>query len=246
VIDGRSMPLIDARTSAPDLDKEGFPLVRHASAVSDITDQAQIADVHAEEIIALLKAETGADVVIVSGPRILRFREKSDEAGAHNNSMPGRFAHIDASAETSKGFVQRSQPEGAKVRRYAHYNVWRSFSGLPQDVPLALGDARSAGNDDLLIADALSDKDGRPRRAELAKKKAGAPLGAPSLAILSNYRLMPDCFPQSGISHFILETAFLDTSSGDIRPFSKCVQLFPADLRIDLAISGEGAEAAIG
>lgn len=162
VVEGCSMSLVDARACAPDLDKEGFKLVRHASAVSDFTDQAQIAAIHADEIIALLKAETGADVVIVSGPGILRFSEKSDEAGAHNNSMPARFAHIDTSAETSKGFAQRSQPEGAKVRRYAHYNVWRSFSGPPQDVPLAICDAQSVGEDDLLIADALFDEKGKP------------------------------------------------------------------------------------
>lgn len=162
VVEGHLMPLSDARTGTPDLDKEGFKLVRHASAVSDFTDQAQIVAIHADEIIALLKAETGADIVIVSGPGILRFSEKSDEAGAHNNSMPARFAHIDTSAETSKGFAQGSQPKDVTVRRYAHYNVWRSFSGPPQDVPLAICDPQSVSKDDLLIADALFDEEGKP------------------------------------------------------------------------------------
>jgi hypothetical protein len=46
------------------------------------------------------------------------------------------------------------------VRRYAHFNVWRSFSGAPQDVPLAVCDATSVAADDRIIADAVFDPPG--------------------------------------------------------------------------------------
>ena len=52
-----------------------------------------------------------------------------------------------------------------KVARYAHYNVWRAFSGAPQDVPLALCDRRSVARDDLIVADAIFDPPGAARMA---------------------------------------------------------------------------------
>ncbi len=65
--------------------------------------------------------------------------------------MPARFVHIDASRTTSAGFAAKSCPEGRAYRRYAHFNVWRTFSGAPQDVPLAVCDARSVAEADLLV-----------------------------------------------------------------------------------------------
>jgi hypothetical protein len=157
VLDMRPMALIDGRGVATDLDREGFRLVSHHSAVVDFQDREDVAAVHDAEIVALLKAETGADEVITTAPGILRFSEASGKAGSLDNSLPARFVHIDASAETSAGFAQASLPEGRRMRRYAHFNIWRSFSGAPQDVPLAVCDARSVAADDRLAADAIFD-----------------------------------------------------------------------------------------
>jgi hypothetical protein len=160
VIDGQPMEIIDGRSAGTTLDREGFTLVRSESAVGDFTDKSQVDALHPDEITALLLAETGADAVIVTAPGILRFSEASGKAGSLDNSMPARFVHIDASRTTSAGFATRSCPEGREFRRYAHFNVWRSFSGPPQDVPLALCDARSVAEADLLSADAVFDPPG--------------------------------------------------------------------------------------
>ncbi len=48
------------------------------------------------------------------------------------------------------------------LRRFAHYNVWRVLSPPPQDVPLAVCDARSVSQEDLLEADAVFDVPGKP------------------------------------------------------------------------------------
>jgi hypothetical protein len=160
VIDGQTMALTNGRGVASSLDREGFRLVPHVSAVADFQDRAEVAAVHGAEIIALLQAATGADAVICTAPGILRFSEKSGRAGSLDNSMPARFAHIDATAETSAGFAKASLPEGRSFRRYAHFNVWRSFSGPPQDVPLAVCDAGSVSAEDRLSADAIFDPPG--------------------------------------------------------------------------------------
>lgn len=47
------------------------------------------------------------------------------------------------------------------MRRFAQYNIWRAFSGAPQDVPLAVCDAQSIEANDLLPADAIFDAPGQ-------------------------------------------------------------------------------------
>jgi len=114
-----------------------------------------------EEIRELLLDVSGADHVTVTGPGILRFGERSPESGAHNNSRPARFVHIDCSDAMARSFYARSRPQnGRQVLRSAQYNVWRAITPPPQDVPLAVCDARSIAAEDLIPADALFDQNG--------------------------------------------------------------------------------------
>ena len=158
VIDGRAMPIADGRSMDLALDAAGFCLVLHRSAVADFEDKAAVAAVYNAEIELLLHDLTGADAVQITAPGIVRFSERSGRAGELDNSNPARFVHIDATAATSANFVARG--EHPPLARYAHFNVWRAFSGAPQDVPLALCDARSVAEEDLLIADAIFDPPG--------------------------------------------------------------------------------------
>jgi hypothetical protein len=98
----------------------------------------------------------------VGSPGILRFSEKSAQSGALDNSRPARFAHVDLSDATAATFAHRAAPEGRKLARFVHYNVWRAISAPPQDVPLAVCDARSITARDLLLADAVFDTSGQP------------------------------------------------------------------------------------
>jgi hypothetical protein len=155
------MTIRDARADGASLDREGFALVPHRSAVADFADAAEVARIHPDEIAALVKQASGADSVVVTGAGVLRFAERSAQSGALDNSRPARFAHVDVSDATAAIFSQRSLPEGAPApRRTAHYNIWRAISPAPQDVPLALCDARSVALGDLLPADAIFDRDG--------------------------------------------------------------------------------------
>ena len=159
----RAVAIEDARQRniAPSLDTDGFCLVPHASAVRDFRDADEVQRVHAEEIRQLLLAVSGADHVSVSREGVLRFGERSRESGALNNSRPARFVHVDVSDTTAAMFYERSRPEnGRDVRRSAQYNVWRVLTPPPQDVPLAVCDARSLAPEDLIAADAVFDKDG--------------------------------------------------------------------------------------
>jgi hypothetical protein len=161
VIEAQPMAIANARGLLTSLDGQGFVLVDHQSSVVDFTDRAAVGAKHPREIVALIEAQTGADVVMVTAPGILRFSERSGKAGTLDNSMPARFAHIDVSAQTAVQLTAQGAPAGKAIRRCVQYNIWRAFSGAPQDVPLALCDAQSVVEADLLPADAIFDAPGQ-------------------------------------------------------------------------------------
>jgi hypothetical protein len=165
-LDPRKIVIEDARKrlEAPSLAREGFELVAHASAVGNFKDAGDVARVHPKEIERLLLEVSGADYVVISSPGVLRFGEGSQEAGRYSNSMPARFVHVDISDATAEQFAHRSMPAntGRALRRFAHYNVWRTFSAPPQDIPLTVCDARSVAPTDLIYADAIFDEKDKP------------------------------------------------------------------------------------
>jgi hypothetical protein len=165
-LDPRVIHIEDARTRStpPSLEREGFALVPHKSAVADFRSADEVARIHFAEIEQLALALSGADRATVTAPGVLRFSESSPDSGRLNNSRPARFIHIDISDPTAKAFADRSRPKDIDrpVRRFAHYNVWRVLSSPPQDVPLAVCDASSLSPPDLVEADAVFDVPGKP------------------------------------------------------------------------------------
>jgi hypothetical protein len=156
------MHIADARAQGSALDDAGFTLVAHRSAVTDFGDREAVNAVHRPEIVELIGELSGADLVVVGSPGILRFSEKSAQSGALDNSRPARFAHVDISDATAAAFAHRAAPTHAKLARFVHFNVWRAISAPPQDVPLAVCDARSITANDLIKADAVFDTPGQP------------------------------------------------------------------------------------
>ncbi|HVN44441.1 MAG TPA: CmcJ/NvfI family oxidoreductase [Steroidobacteraceae bacterium] len=156
------MDISDARRVAATLDGAGFMLLAHRSAVGDFNEPRAVEDCYRAEIIELVRTVSDADLVLIGSPGILRFSERSPLSGVLDNSRPARFAHVDVSDRTARAFAERAAPSGRRVRRFVHYNLWRVISAPPQDVPLALCDARSVAATDLLAADAVFDKPGEP------------------------------------------------------------------------------------
>lgn len=151
--------VVNARTldPAPGLEREGFELVQHRSAIADFRDPAQgkqdVAEIH-----ALLLEVSGADAVAVTPDGVLRFSERSPDSGRLDNSRPARFVHVDVSDATAAVFAAQANPHpDRRVRRFCQYNVWRALSPPPQDAPLAVCDARSVEPADLIAADAIFD-----------------------------------------------------------------------------------------
>jgi hypothetical protein len=164
-LDPREVRISDARglTGPPDLDTCGFRLVDHRSDVRDFLLEEEVAGRYADEMGDLLRTVTGADAVVITSPGLLRFAERSALYDSRNNSRPARFVHIDVSRRTAAEFAERSAPAGPQpVRRWAHFNLWRVVTPPPQDVPLAVCDARTVAPEDLVPADAVFDVTDRP------------------------------------------------------------------------------------
>ena len=162
-IQPRQMEIRDARGLDMTLDGAGFALCGHRSAVADFTDREAVTAIYRQEIIGLIGTLCGADLVLVNSPGVLRFSERSAMSGKLDNSRPARFAHVDISDSTAAAFAQRAAPEGSRIARFVHYNIWRVISQPPQDVPLAVCDARSVTPADLIFADAVFNAPDRPQ-----------------------------------------------------------------------------------
>jgi hypothetical protein len=161
-IQPRQMDIRDARGLETTLDGAGFTLCDHRSAVADFTDRAAVDAIYREEIVDLVGDLSGADLVLVNNPGVLRFSERSALSGQLDNSRPARFAHVDISDVTAADFAQRAAPAGRRISRFVHYNIWRVISKPPQDVPLAVCDARTVTPADLIFADAVFNSPNRP------------------------------------------------------------------------------------
>src|SRR6188768_832822 len=138
LFDARVVPIDDARSCnrRSTLEHEGFALESCPTAVADFRDEAEVAATHPEEVRRFIQDLTGAGVV--------RFGESSAEAGTRDNSRAARLVHIDTSDSAAADFAQKAAPKGhTRFRRIAQHNIWRAFSPPPQDVPLAVCDART-------------------------------------------------------------------------------------------------------
>ena len=162
--EAHDVPIIDARTSkqAPQLDVNGFELFTMPTAVTDWRDAERASAIHPDEIAAFVKRITGADEVLVAGPPILRWGERSQEAGTRHNSYAARLVHSDSyfSAAEQQSIDSNPHPDRT-VKRCAHHNIWRAFSGPPIDVPLTICDATSVRDEDVIEASAAFDVDGK-------------------------------------------------------------------------------------
>ena len=164
--DRRTIHIEDARSRAqqPSLGREGFALFPHKSAVSDFRNPEELTRIYAPEVERLVTDVSGADQVVICGQVVHRFNEPPPDPVGLNILRPARFVHIDTSDSTATAFTERWRPKNNSqpVRRFAHYNVWRPLSPPPQDIPLALCDARSVFSSELVDADSIRDLPGKP------------------------------------------------------------------------------------
>ena len=143
-----SVPISDMREIAETLsvDREGFELLRHATAVEDLYDDDAVKQVYYPEIEALLRRRFGAGQVVIFDVT----RRSDDGTGAQNpdgRRGPASRLHVDYTAKSGpqrakdilgEKEVARLTASGARI---IQINVWRPIRGPVERSPLALADA---------------------------------------------------------------------------------------------------------
>ena len=155
--EARSVAIHDGRAAAVpfDLDREGFALVRHDTAVTDFYDDTQVETVYDAEMEKLVEEATGARRVVVFDQT--RRTDSVDLREAKGVREPAGNVHNDYTARSAPQRVRDLLPAGEAEallkRRFAIVNVWRPIRGPVRRAPLALCDARSVAPGDLIAAE---------------------------------------------------------------------------------------------
>ncbi len=152
----RVVPIRDARQVGGDLslDREGFRLVHHESAVVDFYDDEEVRAVYYPELERLVMAETGCARALVFD----HTRRAGDEAtrSARGVKGPVRHVHNDYTEWSGPQRVRDLLPDEAETllrRRLQVIQVWRAVRGPILASPLGICDARSLAPGDLIATE---------------------------------------------------------------------------------------------
>jgi hypothetical protein len=131
------------------LDRNGFRLVRKPSHVVDFYADDEVKRVYYPEVERLLRDELGAS-------RVFIFDHTVRNAARQDAREPSRRVHNDHTVNSAPRRVRdHLGPEAEELlkHRFGIVNVWRPIRGPVLDSPLALCDARSFTDDDLIATD---------------------------------------------------------------------------------------------
>jgi len=136
------------------LDRNGFVLVDHPTAMKDFFDPEELERVYYAEAIALVKRVSGASRVVLFD-HTLRSGDQN-EREARLIREPVLSAHNDYTEWSGPQRVRDLMGEEAETllkRRFAIIQAWRSIAHPIVRNPLAIADARSLAPDDLHISE---------------------------------------------------------------------------------------------
>jgi hypothetical protein len=131
------------------LDRNGFTLVKAPTLVRNFYDRDEIRTVYYPEVQRLLRDTLGASRVEV-------FDHNVRNAALDGFAPPSRRVHNDHTVRSAPRRVRDHLGDAADEllqHRFGIVNVWRPIRGPVLDSPLALCDARSFTDDDLIASD---------------------------------------------------------------------------------------------
>jgi len=165
-LESKRVKIQDARASRGDftLDDQGFQLIDWPTRVRNYRDPEERGRIYVPEVNAMLKEITGASKVVTSGVGFIRISDRVGER-PKDTFGTGNFVHADYSKNAGEFWLRRFVESEAEAqmrlkKRWSIFNVWKIVSEPPQDVPLALCDARSVAPRDVVHTDfATSDRE---------------------------------------------------------------------------------------
>ena len=152
----RRIEIHDGRALAGELhlDRNGFQLVEHRTAVKDFFDPGQLKSVYYPEVEKLIRDVSGARRAVLFDHTLRSGDESEREAKLIRE--PVLSAHNDYTEWSGPQRVREIMGDEADLllkRRFAIIQVWRAIDRPIESNPLAMADARSVAPEDLLVAE---------------------------------------------------------------------------------------------
>lgn len=149
--DPRDVTIEDARGRESEftLDRNGFALLKAPTEVGDFYAPEEVKRVYYPEVENLLRHALGATRVVI-------FDHTVRNAGRPGAREPSRRVHNDHTVNSAPRRVRDHLGEEAEEllkHRFGIVNVWRPIRGPVLESPLALCDARSFTDADLIASD---------------------------------------------------------------------------------------------
>jgi hypothetical protein len=135
------------------LDKQGFVLLHHQTAVSNFYDEEQIKSIYYPECERVMQQATGA-ARVVAFDHIVRNAAMSAKGNAIK--VPAKRVHNDYTAWSAPQRVRDlmgDEAEDLLKHRFAINNLWRPIAGPVLESPLTLCDAESLSEENLIASD---------------------------------------------------------------------------------------------
>ena len=217
--DHREVDITDGRGQAFELDRAGFMLTSHDSAVTDFHDDHALATTYEDEAKALITKVTGARRVVIFD----HTRRAASDGLRRSQTMrePSAVIHNDYtpwSAERRLRDILPDEADALMMKRFAIINIWRSIAGTVETNPLAFCDSGTLAAGDLVeVTRQAKDRVGQIQMARFnpAQEWYYFPAMAPAeAALIKTYDSATD-----GRTRFTIHTAFTDpTSPPDAAP----------------------------
>ncbi|HEY7167308.1 MAG TPA: CmcJ/NvfI family oxidoreductase [Candidatus Binatia bacterium] len=134
------------------LDREGFIFIEHATRMKNFYDEDEIKKVYYPEIEQLVKDVTGAARVVVFDHTL----RAADEATREEKQVGGpvRRVHNDytewSGPQRVRDLLPSDEAEELLKHRFAVVQVWRPIRNPVEATPLAIADARSLNQQNLI------------------------------------------------------------------------------------------------
>ena len=134
----------------------GAVLGRWPTAVRSFYDDQELRKRYYPEALEIIKAELGADRVIVFDHNVRRGRTGDPSPDDYPVGRPVHHAHADYTGLSALKRLQRelgTEAEAFTGARFVQVNLWRPIRGPLRDAPLAICDAATVSGRSLRAAD---------------------------------------------------------------------------------------------
>jgi hypothetical protein len=154
------VPIFDGRLIAGNfsLDREGFELVKHPTAVKNFYDEAEIKRVYYPAVEAFMRAALKADRVLIFDHTVRRRVDGAADIRGAGPRQPATRVHVDQTVASGANRVREHLPEEADELlkgRVQVVNLWRPIRGPVRDAPLAMADGTTVAPEDLVASDLI-------------------------------------------------------------------------------------------